>query len=101
MVRRSRPWWALLAAATMVTASLLAPMEGMAYQILNPRDPVEGGEPDEPNDGPVLGRNQPAAGLPTIILTVVVFQPIPGILIRFPMRLGSAHARHAVKVHTR
>ena len=51
MMRSRRPWWAVLTAATLVLASLLAPMEGAAYRIvgLEPGG-ADRGEPDNPGE---------------------------------------------------
>ncbi len=96
MMRRIRSWWALLAMTTMVLASLMVPLRGAAYSIPDRPGPVEGGEPDEPNDGPVLGKNQPVAHDP-VLRVVVVTLPLPGVLvplsIRIPLAPSFWHAR--------
>ncbi len=96
MMRRIRSWWALLAMTTMVLASLMVPLQGAAYPIPDGPGPVEGGEPDEPNDGPVLGKNQPVPD-GSILLRVIIIQPLPGVLvplsIRIPFPASICHAR--------
>lgn len=88
MMRSRRPWWAVLTAATLVLASLLAPMEGAAYRIvgLEPGG-VDRGEPDNPGeDSP-----QPALARPSSSTSIVLLvQPLPGFLIQFriPSRLA-------------
>jgi hypothetical protein len=77
-MRRRHPWWALLAATALVVASLLAPMEGAAYRMDDPGNPVNRGDPDNPGDQPQPGlANKAPAQL------VVMVSPFPGLVLRF------------------
>ena len=80
MMRSRRPWWALLTAATLVLASLLAPMEGAAYRIvgLEPGGPQRG-DPDEPVPSKPELRSETPVRPASIILLLA---PIPGVTIR-------------------
>ncbi len=81
MLRRRRPWWAMLAAATLVTATLLAPIEGAAYRITRGGDPVDRGDPDNPGGT----RTKPPEALRIGIAdlgTTFVLQLLPGVTVR-------------------
>ena len=87
MMRSRRPWWAVLTAATLVLASLLAPMEGAAYRIvgLEPGGPQKG-DPDEPVPSKPTLRAQNTGGPASIVYFLA---PIPGVMLRIqvPSRL--------------
>ena len=83
MLRRRRPWWTMFAAATLVMATLLAPIEGAAYRITNGGDPVDRGDPDDPSGGPAKN-SRPELGKAQMV-TLVVIQPIPGVFVRVPI----------------
>ena len=79
MMRLRRPWWVVLAAMTLVLASILAPMEAAAYVIDEVADPVAKGDPDDTGPSKVepAPRVSPASGR-----VFVFIQPIPGVLLR-------------------
>ncbi len=78
-MRRVRPWWAALIAATVVMASLMAPTEGAAYRIVQPQDPVDrNGDPDDPGQA----APQPGGKPNSEFTAVVAIQPIPGVILR-------------------
>jgi len=99
-MRRIRSWWALLAMTTMVLASLAVPLKGAAYSIPDRPAPVEGGDPDQPNDGPIRGKNQ-STPEPVVVSRVIIIQPLPGVCIPLSIRVSLAkYFRHA-RLHQR
>ena len=91
MMRRTRPWWALLTTIVLVSASLLAPREGAAYKIVGSVDPVDRagrGDPDNPTEQrPQLGKGQQLS----LGVIVVAIQPLPGmqLTLRLPIRVAA------------
>ena len=95
MMRLRRPWWVVLAAMTLVLASLLAPMEAAAYVIDEVADPVAKGDPDNP----ASGRNEPnssiASPVPTRISVSVAVSP--GVLLTVRFNLPSFVSRRITR----
>ena len=88
MMRLRRPWWVVLAAMTLVLASILAPMEAAAYVIDEVVNPVAKGDPDMPGED----RADPKTLKPGDHIQIVFFvQPIPGVVIQIhlPTRLAA------------
>lgn len=95
MLRRTRPWWALLTTIALVSASLLAPRDGAAYRIVGNADPVDRnklGDPDDPDDAPQLGRSQTAKPVPQIVLVLHI---APGVTLTIPIRVSAFFTRRA------
>ena len=85
MMRLRRPWWVVLAAMTLVLASILAPMEAAAYVIDEVADPVAKGDPDIP----ASGRSEPTSRIsrPSPSSTTIAVAVFPGILLTFRINL--------------
>ena len=85
MMRSRRRWWAVLTAATLVLASMLAPMEGAAYRVEG-QEPggATKGDPDDPSDAP-KSLSKSASDRPAIQFLLVI-QPLPGIVFTVPIR---------------
>jgi hypothetical protein len=82
MMRRMRPWWALLTTIALVAASLMAPMEGAAYRVVTPVDPIDRaglGEPDNPGSG--RNTEDPGSKSRTSLGSMLVVQPLPGVIL--------------------
>jgi len=90
MMRRARPWWALLTTIALMVASLLTPRDGAANRVATNVDPVERaglverGDPDNPGEGmpqPASPSKTPASSF------LIIFHPLPGLVVQISVPL--------------